>query len=136
MLIPYASAETVPQMAAGLAEWKEKFLAAGGSRDAAVVPFGFHCHCAETTAQARAEAREPMERYVRTRLYAVQRSFDTLVGQDVVAFGDPDEITSVRFSTRGQASPTSSPSPISAGCRTTACFAPWSSLRSGPAALP
>jgi alkanesulfonate monooxygenase SsuD/methylene tetrahydromethanopterin reductase-like flavin-dependent oxidoreductase (luciferase family) len=59
------------------------------------VPFGLHCHCAETTAQARAEAREPMDRYVRTRLYAVQRPFDTLVDQDVVAFGDPDEITRV-----------------------------------------
>jgi alkanesulfonate monooxygenase SsuD/methylene tetrahydromethanopterin reductase-like flavin-dependent oxidoreductase (luciferase family) len=95
MLIPYASAETVEQMAAGLAEWRAAFLAAGGSQDAATVPFGFHCHCAETTAQARAEAREPMERYVRTRLYAVQRPFDTLVDQDVVAFGDPDEITRV-----------------------------------------
>jgi len=95
MLIPYASAESVPQMAAGLAGWKEAFLAAGGSQDAATVPFGFHCHCAETTAQARAEAHEPMERYVRTRLYAVQRPFDTLVEQEVVAFGDPDEITRV-----------------------------------------
>ena len=95
MLIPYASAESVEQMAAGLAEWKEAFLAAGGSEDAATVPFGFHCHCAETTAQARAEAREPMERYVRTRLYALHRPFETLVEQEVVAFGDPDEITRV-----------------------------------------
>ena len=95
MLIPYASAETVAQMAGGLAEWRESFLASGGSDRAATVPFGLHCHCAETTAQARAEAREPMDRYVRTRLYAVQRSFDTLVEQDVVAFGDPEEITRV-----------------------------------------
>jgi hypothetical protein len=36
-----------------------------------------------------------LDRYVRTRLFAVQRSFDTLVEQDVVAFGDPDEITRV-----------------------------------------
>jgi alkanesulfonate monooxygenase SsuD/methylene tetrahydromethanopterin reductase-like flavin-dependent oxidoreductase (luciferase family) len=36
-----------------------------------------------------------MERYVRTRLYAVQRPFDTLVEQNVVAFGDPDEIVRV-----------------------------------------
>jgi alkanesulfonate monooxygenase SsuD/methylene tetrahydromethanopterin reductase-like flavin-dependent oxidoreductase (luciferase family) len=95
MLIPYASAESVEQMAAGLAKWKEAFLAAGGSEDAATVPFGLHCHCAEATALARAEAREAMERYGRTRLYAVQRPFDTLVEQEVVAFGDPDEITRV-----------------------------------------
>ena len=36
-----------------------------------------------------------MERYVRTRLYAVQRPFETLLEQDVVALGDPDEILRV-----------------------------------------
>ena len=59
------------------------------------MPFGLHCHCAETTAQARAEAREHMDRYVRTRLYAVQRPFETLVEQNVVAIGDPQEIIRV-----------------------------------------
>ncbi len=36
-----------------------------------------------------------MDRYVRTRLYAVQRSFETLVEQNVVAIGDPAEIIRV-----------------------------------------
>jgi len=36
-----------------------------------------------------------MDRYVRTRLYAVQRPFATLLEQDVIAVGDPDEITRV-----------------------------------------
>jgi alkanesulfonate monooxygenase SsuD/methylene tetrahydromethanopterin reductase-like flavin-dependent oxidoreductase (luciferase family) len=36
-----------------------------------------------------------MERYVRTRLYAVQRPFETLVEQNVVAIGDPEEIVRV-----------------------------------------
>jgi alkanesulfonate monooxygenase SsuD/methylene tetrahydromethanopterin reductase-like flavin-dependent oxidoreductase (luciferase family) len=36
-----------------------------------------------------------MDRYVRTRLYAVQRPFETLVEQNVVAFGDPEEIVRV-----------------------------------------
>ncbi|HET8576642.1 MAG TPA: LLM class flavin-dependent oxidoreductase [Methylomirabilota bacterium] len=95
MLIPYASAETLEEMGAGIAAYKEAFVKAGGQPDEATVPFGFHCHCAESTTQARAEAREPMERYVRTRLYAVQRSFDVLVQQNVVAFGDPEEIVRV-----------------------------------------
>jgi alkanesulfonate monooxygenase SsuD/methylene tetrahydromethanopterin reductase-like flavin-dependent oxidoreductase (luciferase family) len=95
MLIPYASAETLEQMQAGVGAYKEAFVKAGGRPEEATVPFGFHCHCAESTAQARAEAREPMERYVRTRLYAVQRPFDVLVQQDVVAFGDPEEIIRV-----------------------------------------
>jgi len=82
-------------MAAGLQTYRDAFVAAGGRSADATVPFGLHCHCAETTAQARAEAREPMDRYVRTRLYAVQRPFDTLVEQNVLAVGDPDEVLRV-----------------------------------------
>ncbi|HET8577090.1 MAG TPA: LLM class flavin-dependent oxidoreductase, partial [Methylomirabilota bacterium] len=92
MLIPYASAETLEEMRAGVAAYTDAFVTAGGRREDASVPFGFHCHCAETTAQARADAREYMDRYVRTRLNAVQRPFETLVEQNVVAIGDPEEI--------------------------------------------
>ncbi len=95
MLIPYASAETLEEMKAGVGAYTDAYVKAGGLAAEATVPFGFHCHCAGSTAQARAEAREPMERYVRTRLYAVQRPFDVLVQQNVVAFGDPDEIARV-----------------------------------------
>ncbi len=95
MFIPYASAETLDEMTAGLAAYRTAFVAAGGRAEDATAPFGLHCHCAETTAQARAEARDPMDRYVRTRLYAVQRPFDALIQQDVVAVGDPDEIVRV-----------------------------------------
>ncbi|HKW91383.1 MAG TPA: LLM class flavin-dependent oxidoreductase [Methylomirabilota bacterium] len=95
MLIPYASAETVPDMARAIAGYKAAFVAAGGAAADATVPFGLHLHCAESTARARAEARESMERYVRTRLYAVQRPFETLVEENVVAIGDPEEIVRV-----------------------------------------
>ena len=95
MLIPYASAETLPQMAESLASYRAAFVRAGGRPEGATVPFGLHLHCAESTTQARAEAREPMERYVRTRLYAVQRPVETLIEQNVVAFGDPEEIVRV-----------------------------------------
>lgn len=95
MFIPYASAETLEQMTAGLAAYRAAFVASGGRAVDATAPFGFHTYCAESTAEARAEARPFMERYVRTRLYAVQRPFETLVEQDVVAIGDPDEILRV-----------------------------------------
>jgi alkanesulfonate monooxygenase SsuD/methylene tetrahydromethanopterin reductase-like flavin-dependent oxidoreductase (luciferase family) len=95
MFIPYASAETLDQMTAGLAAYRAAFVGAGGRAEDATAPFGLHCHCAETTAQARAEASSAMDRYVRTRLYAVQRPFDALIQQDVVAVGDPDEIVRV-----------------------------------------
>jgi luciferase family oxidoreductase group 1 len=95
MFIPYASAETLPQMRDGLRNYRAAFAAAGGRSEDATAPFGFHAYCAESTAEARAEAQPFMERYVRTRLYAVQRPFETLVEQDVVAIGDPDEIVRV-----------------------------------------
>ena len=42
MLIPYASAETLPEMAAGLAAYRAAFVAAGGRPEDATVPFGLH----------------------------------------------------------------------------------------------
>ena len=95
MFIPYASAETLHQMSNGLQAYRAAFAAAGGRPADATAPFGFHTYCSESTAAARAEARPFMDRYVRTRLYAVQRPFETLVEQDVVAIGDPDEILRV-----------------------------------------
>lgn len=95
MFIPYASAETQAEMAAGLAAYRAAFVAAGGRADGATAPFGLHAFCGDSIAEARAEARPAMERYVRTRLYAVQRPFETLIEQDVVAIGDPDEILRV-----------------------------------------
>src|SRR5262249_21361246 len=82
-------------LAAGVEAYKHAFVEAGGRPEDATVPFGFHVHCAETTARARAEAREPMDRYVRTRIYAVPRSFETLIDQDVVALGDPRQVARV-----------------------------------------
>jgi alkanesulfonate monooxygenase SsuD/methylene tetrahydromethanopterin reductase-like flavin-dependent oxidoreductase (luciferase family) len=95
MFIPYASAETLPQMTAGLRDYRAAFVAAGGRLEDASAPFGFHTYCAESTVDARTEARPYMERYVRTRLYAVPRPFEALLEQDVVAIGDPDEILRV-----------------------------------------
>lgn len=95
MFIPYASAETQAEMAAGLGAYRDAFVAAGGRAGDATAPFGLHAFCADSTGEARAEAQPAMERYVRTRLYAVQRPFETLLEQDVVALGDPDEILRV-----------------------------------------
>src|SRR5262245_11847934 len=61
MLIPYASGETLDQIATAVGAYKQAFVQAGGTVAGATVPFGLHCHCADTTAQARAEAREAME---------------------------------------------------------------------------
>ncbi len=95
MMIPYATTESLEEITATARAFKTTFVRAGGRPEDATIPFGLHTHCAETTAQARAEAREPMDRYVRTRLFARQRPFDLLVDKDLLAVGDPDEITRV-----------------------------------------
>lgn len=95
MTIPYATTESFDELAAMTAEFRRGFAESEGRPENATVRFGLHVHCAETTELARSQAREPMERYVRTRLYAKQRPFDTLIEQDLVAFGDPDEVVRV-----------------------------------------
>jgi alkanesulfonate monooxygenase SsuD/methylene tetrahydromethanopterin reductase-like flavin-dependent oxidoreductase (luciferase family) len=95
MMIPYATTDRVDDLAETTRAFREGFARSGGRPADAPLPFGLHAHCAETTALARAQARVPMDRYVRTRLYARQRSFDELVGGDLVAIGDPDEVTRV-----------------------------------------
>lgn len=92
MMIPYASMENFKELSETVRLYREGFCQAGGSPEDASVYFGLHAHCAPTTAVARTEAREAMDRYVRTRLYAKQRPFELLIEKDLVAFGDPDEI--------------------------------------------
>ena len=95
MMIPYATTERLEELAGTVRAFHDAFTAAGGRPEDATVPFGMHTYCAEGLAQARAEARPAMDRYVRTRLYAKQRPFEVLVEKTLVAFGDPAEIVRV-----------------------------------------
>lgn len=92
MMIPYASMESFAQLSQAVTEFRNNFLQAGGEEKDATIHFGLHAHCAESTKQAQDAAESAMDRYVRTRLFAKQRSFATLVEKDLVAFGDPSEI--------------------------------------------
>ena len=51
--------------------------------------------CADSFEEARGQGKDAMDRYVRTRLYAKQRPFETLVEKDLIAYGSPDEIARV-----------------------------------------
>ncbi len=95
MMIPYATTEHMSELADTVRAYREAFVAAGGKPEDATVPFGLHACCAHSFDQARAYGREAMDRYVRTRLYAKQRSFDTLVEKNLIAFGSPSDITRV-----------------------------------------
>jgi alkanesulfonate monooxygenase SsuD/methylene tetrahydromethanopterin reductase-like flavin-dependent oxidoreductase (luciferase family) len=95
MMIPYATTQHIGELADTVSAYREAFVAAGGEAPDATVPFGLHAYCADSLSEARVHAGEAMGRYVRTRLYAKQRSLDTLIGSDLVAFGSPDDVARV-----------------------------------------
>jgi alkanesulfonate monooxygenase SsuD/methylene tetrahydromethanopterin reductase-like flavin-dependent oxidoreductase (luciferase family) len=95
MMIPYASMDSFDELSKTVRQFKDSFLQAGGQLENATVHFGLHAYCSDTTDGAKADVKEAMDRYVRTRLYAKQRSFETLVEKKLVAFGDPQEIIDV-----------------------------------------
>ncbi|MFQ5521760.1 MAG: LLM class flavin-dependent oxidoreductase [Candidatus Methylomirabilia bacterium] len=95
MMIPYATTEHFSELTETVGAFREAFLSGGGRHDAATVSFGLHTYCAESFEEARAQAREAMDRYVRTRLYAKQRPFELLVEKALIAFGSPEDVLAV-----------------------------------------
>ncbi len=95
MMIPYATTEALSEIAGTIRAFREAFVASGRDPAEATVPFGLHTYVADSFAQATAGAREAMERYVRTRLYAKQRPYETLVEKDLIAFGSPEDVARV-----------------------------------------
>lgn len=95
MMIPYAAAEQVSDLAEAVRAFRQAFLEAGGRPEDARVPFGLHTYVTDSLERATAEARAAMDRYVRTRLYARQRPYETLVERDLIAFGSPEDVIRV-----------------------------------------
>ena len=95
MMIPYATTERIEELADTVQAFRNAFVGAGGKAEDATVPFGMHTYCAESFDEARAHAKGAMDRYVRTRLYAKQRPFETLVEKDLIAYGSPEDIARV-----------------------------------------
>lgn len=95
MMIPYAAAEQVSDLAEAVSAFRQAFVEAGGRPEDATVPFGLHTYVSDSFERATAEARQAMDRYVRTRLYARQRPYETLVERDLIAFGSPEDVIRV-----------------------------------------
>jgi alkanesulfonate monooxygenase SsuD/methylene tetrahydromethanopterin reductase-like flavin-dependent oxidoreductase (luciferase family) len=92
MTIPYAATERIEELGDVVSAFRTAFVGAGGRVEDATVPFGLHTFCAGDFSEARAVAKEAMDRYVRTRLYARQRPFELLVEKDLIAFGGPEDL--------------------------------------------
>jgi alkanesulfonate monooxygenase SsuD/methylene tetrahydromethanopterin reductase-like flavin-dependent oxidoreductase (luciferase family) len=95
MMIPYVTSERIGEFAETLAAFRAAYAEAGGEPARATLPFGFHTYVSDSFEGATAEAREAMERYVRTRLYARQRPYQTLVEKNLIAFGSPQDVIRV-----------------------------------------
>ena len=95
MTIPYATTETLAELADTVTAFRAAFVDAGGDPKDATVPFGLHAYCADSVERATAEAKAAMDRYVRTRLYAKQRPYELLVEKGLIAFGSPADVIRV-----------------------------------------
>jgi alkanesulfonate monooxygenase SsuD/methylene tetrahydromethanopterin reductase-like flavin-dependent oxidoreductase (luciferase family) len=95
MMIPYATTENIAELAETVTAFRDSFVDAGGDPKDATVPFGLHAYVADSFERATAEAKEAMDRYVRTRLYARQRPYDLLVQKNLIAFGSPEDVIRV-----------------------------------------
>ncbi|MGH7397697.1 MAG: LLM class flavin-dependent oxidoreductase [Candidatus Rokuibacteriota bacterium] len=95
MMIPYAATERIEDLGEAVDAFRAAFVGAGGHLEDATVPFGLHTFCGEDFADARATAKDAMDRYVRTRLYARQRPFELLVEKDLIAFGGPEDVVRI-----------------------------------------
>jgi len=96
MMIPYATAERVEELSAAVAAYRAAFRKdlAGRSEQSGVpaVHFALHAYCDERGLEPGLAA---LERYVRTRLYARQRSFEELDSRNLVAFGDRERVSRI-----------------------------------------
>jgi alkanesulfonate monooxygenase SsuD/methylene tetrahydromethanopterin reductase-like flavin-dependent oxidoreductase (luciferase family) len=95
MMIPYATTERIAELAETVTAFRAAFAESGGDPRTAAVPFGLHAYVSDSFERATAEAREAMDRYVRTRLYAKQRPYEALVDKHLVAFGGPEDVIRV-----------------------------------------
>jgi alkanesulfonate monooxygenase SsuD/methylene tetrahydromethanopterin reductase-like flavin-dependent oxidoreductase (luciferase family) len=92
MMIPYATTERLSELAETVGAFRDAFVSSGGNPRDARALFALHTYVSDSVAQATGEARDAMDRYVRTRLYAKQRPYELLVDRELVAFGGPEDV--------------------------------------------
>jgi alkanesulfonate monooxygenase SsuD/methylene tetrahydromethanopterin reductase-like flavin-dependent oxidoreductase (luciferase family) len=91
MTIPYATVTNVDELKPIYANfrrgWSESKQEGPGEVITAV-----HCHVSETPAQNKL-GRDHLTKYIVSRLYAQQVSYDECIDRGVIACGSPDEVT-------------------------------------------
>lgn len=92
--LPYSCLTSAEEIR-GLIEDYRKGYAESGAPGRGEAVLAFHCHVAETDAQAKANAEEAFNLYLDTRLfYDTRRTYDTVVGGGLGMFGAPATVAS------------------------------------------
>ena len=89
MMVPYATCDTIDDLGEVIAAYRRGYAEAGGPGEPDVA-IALHTYVSASKEAARAEADAALRRYVVTRLYARQRSFEELDAGELILFGDPD----------------------------------------------
>lgn len=89
MMVPYATTEHLDEIREATASFRQAYLAAGHPPERLDLPFALHTYVTDSRAGAEAEAREAIDRYVRTRLYAKTRPYATLLEKHLIVTGSP-----------------------------------------------
>jgi alkanesulfonate monooxygenase SsuD/methylene tetrahydromethanopterin reductase-like flavin-dependent oxidoreductase (luciferase family) len=94
MGVPYTAVEHLSDMAHVIAEFRRGYAEAGCDPAKARIPMALHAFVAETEAEAEKLARESLDRYVATRLYARRSLMWTeLRDRQLVAVGTPERVS-------------------------------------------
>jgi alkanesulfonate monooxygenase SsuD/methylene tetrahydromethanopterin reductase-like flavin-dependent oxidoreductase (luciferase family) len=93
MGVPYVAVNRLSDMKPVIAQFKDGYAEAGQDPERATIPMALHVHVAESEAAAEREAREYLDRYVTTRLYAKRDVlWDDLRANQLVAIGAPETV--------------------------------------------
>lgn len=95
MGIAYVTVNQPGELREMIDSFKKGYAESGASPEHPEICIGLKVHVAETREQAIAEARESVERYLRTRKYAKGGTFDSLMANRLLAVGDPDDVAGV-----------------------------------------
>jgi len=89
MMVPYATCESIDALGALITAYRQGYAEAGGQGEPDVA-VALHTYVSSSKEAAKDEAGDALRRYVVTRLYARQRSFEELDQGELILFGDPD----------------------------------------------
>ncbi len=88
--VPYASVNDFSEIKTLYTDFRNGFSESGQKEPSAL--FAFHCHIAETDAQARKNAEEAFNLYVSTRLYAKLQTYNDVMQSGLHLFGSIETV--------------------------------------------